>query len=341
MSLIFDHAEVLKMIQESPTIGDVLIRFFDYVVFGLIHEKFESLNSALHKLLTAALLFVVFFQAIMSMLGKWSSAYKEVAITAVWLIVASGLTKPDVYNYYIVDSVSQFIVGLGQFFVGGTIKSGTTFMAVDNLFVRMFSLIDQMFELLDSWDILEMLLLVILGAVFAILYAMFTIVIVFSKFSLAILFMFGGLVIQFSAFKSMRGTLKTWVQSIAKYALCVVLATIVIVITAQLCIVVFDVFISSVSGQEDCLNDINCRMSDDGWKDIDPSDMFGSAYWLLALAGLVAVILMMKILELTSEITGGVATDMSQSFNASANAANVAMTPVKMMFAGAKKKVFG
>jgi hypothetical protein len=341
MEFSFNQSEILNIIQQSPTIGDVLVQFFDYVVYGLIGEKFEPLNNALHFLLSSMLLFVVFFQAILSMMGKWAVAYKQIAITAVWLIVAMIITRPETYNYYIVESISQFVVGLGQFFVGGNIKGGTTFMAVDNLFVRMFSLIDQMTDLLDTWDFLSLLLLVLLGAIFGALYAMFTIIIVFSKFALAILLLFGGLVIQFSAFKSARGTLKTWLQAVFKYALTVVLATVIIVITSQLCIVIFDVFISQAAGQSDCLNDLNCRMSEDGWKDIDPSDIFGSLYWLLGLAGMVSVFLMWKVIELTSEITGGVATDMSQSFNASANAANAAMTPLKMMASGATKKIFG
>ncbi|EKO3958193.1 type IV secretion system protein [Vibrio fluvialis] len=333
MEFSFNQSEILNIIQQSPTIGDVLVQFFDYVVYGLIGEKFEPLNNALHILLSSMLLFVVFFQAILSMMGKWAVAYKQIAITAVWLIVAMIITRPETYNYYIVESISQFVVGLGQFFVGGNIKGGTTFMAVDNLFVRMFSLIDQMTDLLDAWDVLSLLLLVLLGGIFGALYAMFTIIIVFSKFALAVLLLFGGLVIQFSAFKSARGTLKTWLQAVFKYALTVVLATVIIVITSQLCIVIFDVFISQAAGQS--------GMSEDGWKDIDPSDIFGSLYWLLGLAGMVSVFLMWKVIELTSEITGGVATDMSQSFNAAANSANAAMTPIKMLASGATKKVFG
>nr|AKN37584.1 hypothetical protein [Vibrio sp. FF_291] len=316
-----NYNEVLEIITNAPTMGDAIVQFYDFVVYGLINEKFEGLNKAVHTLSFAFLSCVIFIQAILSMMGKFEASLKAIALTAVWILVASAISKPETYNHLIVDTINSVIVGLGAFFAGD-FDGGTTFTMVDNLFLRLFLLLDQVTDILDWHDVLSWILTMLIGGIFAALYAMFVIIIVFCKFALSLLLLFGGLVIQFSAFKSVRGILKSWLQAIAKYGISIVIASLNILFTATLSIVVFDAFVGA---------------SFAAGNSIDPEDLFGKFYWLLVLVGFVSAFLMWKTIEFTSEITGGVATDMSQSFNAAANAANAGLKSLSMIQKGISK----
>nr|AKN40550.1 hypothetical protein [Enterovibrio norvegicus] len=317
--------DIREIINASATIGDALSNYFDYVVFDLIAGRYPALNKALHTLITSILLITCLVRGVLSMTGKANIQLREVGFTSFWVLVATSITEPSTYNYYVIETVTKLTTNLGSFFVGD-FSGASTFEQVENTVFRMFKMIWLITENLDTWDWIEILTLYFLGAIYGALYVMFIIIIAYSKFGTSIMLLLGGLIINLAAFKSFRGMAKSWIQSICKYALCVTVATLIIVLSMQLCAVILDLFIEQTGGS-DTPDDI--------------SDYFGVFFWLMVAAGIVGLFLMTKAIELTSEITGGVATDMSQSANAAANAANASLTPIRMIASGAGKAIKG
>nr|AKN38161.1 hypothetical protein [Vibrio crassostreae] len=315
-----DTYDIIEIMESAPTIGDIVINYFDYVLMSLIAEKYKGLNEAMHTLLFSVLLMVILIKAILGMTGRINVIWREIITTTVLLLLAMEITEPETYRFYIMDTASSLSGGLGSYFVGN--GNGTTFESINGLFTNLFSLISRVTDAISWQDFASLILIYGLGGVFAVLYFMFVIVLIYAKFAMTILLLLGGVILQISAFKSMRGVAKSWIQSLCKYGVSIIIATVIIVVTSQLCIVCFNKLVDVITLDNS----------------IEPDDLFGVWFWLLALVGAVAVFLMMKVMELTSEMTGGVATDMSQSFNAAANTANAALAPIRMIGSGVKKK---
>jgi len=323
-----NETDIVKIIESSATIGDVLVSYLDYVIFDLIRSRYPELQDAIHLLITTALLLVCTIRSILAMTGKAEIQLKEALLTTVWAVLATTITTPSNYEYWVLSNVSSVTSNLGSYFVGD-FSGQSTFVRVEAVVAKVFKLVWIVTENLDAWDIGEIIIMYLLAAVYGALYILFIIILVYAKFALGVLLLTGGLVILLSPFKIFRGMLKSWAQAITKYGFSITLASIIILLSVSLCSVALTIFLESTGG---------------GDTSADVTDYLGVMFWLLIAAGLVSLFLMFKVFELTSEITGGVATDMSNSVNAAGTAANAAMAPIKAAATGLGKsavKKFG
>lgn len=304
-----DLNSIDQIITQSPTVGDTLLNYFDYVARELISGTYGTLVRNFQYLLASCMTCVLFIRAILAMAGKFSVQAKEITISIIWMILSIGITAPSFYVSWIIEPLNKFISGLG----GILMDTGqmTTFQSVNSMFKEILNLCSIVLSELSWSDVGEILLICLLALIFMVLYAMFIIILVYAKFAVSLFLFFGGVVILLSTFKAFRGMLKSWGVALAKYSFCVIVATLIMRLLSMLCVVAFTRYI---------------KATQDG-----TTEMFSynSGFWLLCVGGVVAVFMMWKCFELTSEITGGVGSDMSNSFNAGVNTTKLAIKTMK------------
>lgn len=315
--------DLVGIIRDNSTIGDTVLAVFAYIRNSIIVDKYGDINNAIHNFLFSVLGLVMVIRAILGMSGRITVHMREIGISAIWLLIALSVSAPSVYVEWLVIPITS--IG-GAFTSLLTNNYGSAFEGINILLSNTLSIIDQMQSELGVTDLLYKLILFVCGGLYVLLYGMYIIVVVYSQFSLTILFLFGGLIMQISAFKTCRGMLKSWGQAVAKYTLVSVVAALIMGITYGFASLVLAEYLDFLGS--DAAN-------------FDASTGFNYLFWLFVAVGFVGVILMMKAIEITTEMTGGIATDMSQSFNAAANGVNAASTPLKLAASGLKKKITG
>ncbi|MBV7300738.1 type IV secretion system protein [Enterovibrio paralichthyis] len=318
----------MRSVDEMPTVGDALIYYFNEVIGLAIEGKVASLNDALFYLMATLLVVSMIVYGILFMFGKIQGNLEQLIITVVWILIAIPLTYPENYYHFIAEPVLTVPDRLAAFFTQGEYTNQTTFQAVNHTFVLIFDLCWALIAAADWTDIMSIACAGLLMLVFGLQYCMFLIIVMYSKFALTVLFMLGTVIIQLSAFKVMRGSLKQWVQALAKYGLVVVVATLIIYISSVLSEIALRALIekNALGGGADAMEQA-----------MESTDLFGFYYALLLLCGVIGTYLLMKSIELTYEITGGVASDMGGAMTASAGSAYLSAKGAMTIMRGVSK----
>lgn len=302
----------MRNVDEMPTVGDALLYYFNEVIVIAIDGKVQALNDAIHTLLGTLIVISLIIYGVLFMFGKIQGNIEQMLITCAWVVIAIPLTYPENYYYFIADPVLNTPDKLAAFFTQGEYADQTTFQSINHTFTLIFDLGWALIAAADWTDFMSLICSALMMGVFALQYCMFVIIVVYSKFALTVLFMLGTLIIQLSAFKVMRGCLKQWIQALAKYGFVVVVATLVIYISSVLSEIALRALIENhaLGGGAGAVENA-----------MESSGVFGFYYALLMLCGVIGTYLLMKSIELTYEITGGVASDMGGAMTASAGAA--------------------
>lgn len=181
---------------------------------------------------------------------------------------------------------------------------GTIFQSVDETFSNIFSAVDDITNQMDTWDVgLKVKVFCVsalIGLVFGALYAVFTVLILTSIFSLYVMFVLAPIFGTLAAFKPTRNYFFSWLKVNLTYALVPVFTAIVMGIT-----------IYFINAAVDDITNIN--VVEDG--------IFTKAVGGALLVGLLSIFLHMKAPEYASAITGAQISGIGGFFGAVAGIA--------------------
>lgn len=282
--------------------GDAVLAFFTKQSYQMLFDKMGLLSDALHGTIAVFLSIVVVIYGTLFILNKVDSTKDDLLKMALITMVVAGLS-PGNYFSFIVLPVSQVSNGLTIFLSDS--GAATPFAAVHDVFFEVFAFGT---DLMDEGGMTDFAPIFIGGLVcllFGAVYALFAIALVFSSFMLAINFMFGFILIKLCIFKTWRPVFKTWFQSVLKFAMVPVVATVITVFGAEL-----------VNEAMMTMIEVRRMTADSDIQDIST----GFEFWVTMITGGVTLYALTKVLEVTAELTGSVATDMSGSTRAAAGA---------------------
>jgi hypothetical protein len=302
--------------------GDAVLEYFTMTTYDMLFSKMGMLSTALHGTISVCLILVVMFQGALIMTGRGDSTYRDFLKMLLIASIVVSLT-PSNYNYFVIGTAIDISRGLTVYI--SDIDSGTPFEAVHDVF---FTVIGLSFDMISSGGITD-LMPVVAGIMvlitFGAAYSLFAIALIFANFMLAINFLFGFILIKLSMFQVWRPVLKTWVQSLLKFALVPVVATLIATFGAVLV--------------GDVMQNITAARLEDA---VELKDDY--QFWVIILTGIVTAYAMSKVIEITAELTGSVANDLGGATRGAAGASRAAVASTVSAGSGAfklGKKVYG
>lgn len=282
--------------------GDAVLEYFSKELSVGVFEKMGLLSDALHGAVVVFFTVALIGYGTLFVLNKVDGTKDDLIKAFIIAAVVSSLS-PDVYMEMIVFPVLNISEGL-TLFITNT-DSPSIFESIDAI---LFSVIEYGFTMVGEGGVSDFIPIVagsITIVTFGYAYALFAIAVIFANFMISIVFMFGFILIKLCVFKAWRPVFKTWVQSVLKFSFVPVLASTIIVFSANLVKNVMDGLIE---------------------KNLDPDvyveDLMNSnEYWIIILTGIVCAYAMSKVIETAAELTGGVANDLGGATRGAASSA--------------------
>lgn len=304
-------------LEQFTTAGDAVLEYFRFSAENLLFEKTAPLADAIYLTLIAFSTLVWIMFGVMWMFGKVHETKDEMMKSAFLIMITSSITV-GVYQEWVIIPVLDLSNNLAVFFTDS--NQGTVFESIDKTFGNILGL---------GWDLIKSGGMMNLSPVFSglaivvmygVCYAVYALVVIFSHFVLSIFFILGILLIKLSIFKCWRPVLKSWGQAVLKFSLVPVFATIIVIFSSSL-------------AEMSILSIIDKTTID--WANykefIDKTDVATTyEYFVLILTAFVTIYLLMKTIETVSELTGGVANDMSGSIRGAVGGAKATYGAAKI-----------
>ena len=294
---------------ESLSVGDYLLELIRNGGFGLLVDKGRNLSNEIHYLMSACLTLSVLIYGVRIMAGDLVGSGKELLLTSVMTVIAIGITSPEVYYSFVISPTLSTRDNLSVFFI--SIESGNTlFETIGSSFYRM---ITHGYALVESGSIMSGNIAPILAGVtvmlaYGIYYILIAANLLFCELVTTVLFIVGLVAIPVGVFKTTRNIFKGWLNSLIKYNLVFVMTAIIVsVINSVNSPIISELLIETYQYGEVKEGILNPK--------------FG----MVIIMACFGSYLMLKAMELTAEITGGVASDMSTGAKSISNTAKGAM----------------
>lgn len=293
---------------DNLTIGDYFVSQIHIALNTILLSQFSILGVGIKTLISSILILSLVVYGIRLMFGDIASTGKQLATTCVWCLFGLGVVDASFYSQYIIIPLDAVMTNIAGLFISGELSNSSIFIVISQSFSAIF---DYAGKLMDEGGISE------LGLTFAgltvyitygLYYCALVIVILMAQIGLSVFYLFGVIIIPLSAFQMFRGMFKSWIGAIAKYSSVVVVVS---VITSLLNKITVEIVTNMLSAMKN-------------------AEGFGTVYdGALLLNGLFGFLLISKAIEITAELTGGVASDTSGAFKAGAGAASGAITAGK------------
>lgn len=282
-------------------VGDILISFISEGYWSMMEKGSELLTP--FKMTYGGLLGLsVAIYGVLIITKHITSSGKDLLITIVWAMFGVGLMDAEVYNNLIVIPFHTVKNNLSIFMAPGS--GATVFESIQASFA---GLMGYGMSLIDSGSILTNLMPIVIGGTVMFVSGLYYITIVanllFCEMALYLLYFLGMFIIPLGAFKSARPMVKSWVKSIAKYGLVfVITGTLVGLINAAMRPLLQEV--------------LNQSYQNGGYGD-GISSIYLACVITLSSFG---CYLMIKAMEFSAELTGGVMSDGAAGTTSISNA---------------------
>ncbi len=283
---------------ENINLGDFFLHQITNATKIIIISTNEPLASSILLLVKSILILSLVGYGIRFMLGDIASTGKQLAITCVWCLFGMGVIEPSFYFGYIVTPLTYSMHNLTGLFLTGSAEQ-TAFQAIGNSFETVFRYALLMIKEGGIYNLVPVLVGSALCVIYGLYYAAATIVILMSQIGLSLFWIFGIIVIPISAFQMFRGMFKAWVVAIFKYSMVMVVVSCLLTLLNQVSIEILLELLGDMSNSDGA---------------------GGIADGALLLNGLFGFALISKAIEITAELTGGIASDTSGAFRASGSA---------------------
>jgi len=282
-------------------VGDFLLNLINNGAYLLLQSKGGELLNAMHTVVSATLLLSIAIYGVLIMTGDLTASGKKLTITCLWVVIAMGVTDPDIYLNSIINPIIQTKNNLSSFLLMGD-SNKTLFEGLSDSFSRIFG---HAVALIDSGGMTN-LTPVLAGLSIFVIYGIYYTAIVanllFCDLVIYVLFLLGLMIIPLSAFETFRGIFKSWVTIISKYCLVFIISAMIISL----------------------LNTVNAYLIQqlliESYQNGEVESGILSPYFGAALLmGIFGAYLMTKAMELSGELTGGAMSDGSTGMKSISN----------------------
>lgn len=274
--------------------GDAVLAYFEQQAYTMMFDKMGVLSNSIHGLIVVCMVIAILIMGAFLIANKstmtWEDFFKMLLIAS----VVSAIT-PHIYLSFIVKTVMEVSFNLVAFF-NDSPNTNSVFASVNDSFSNVLSLGFGLIKSGGVTDLAPVLTGIIVCGIFLLAYAFFAVAMVFSSFMLSIVFLFGFMLIKLIIFKTWRPVFKTWVKSVLKFALVPVVASIMISMGSGLVSSAMRVIIKSRT-----LDLENPNVTD---------ITSGYEFYIILISGAVMIYSLMKVIEITAELTGSVANDL-------------------------------
>lgn len=202
-------------------------------------DTYTALAGSFHTTATLGVTLFLVFMGYRASAGKVGESLQEFITLCVSVPLAFGIFfHPGIFQEWIYQPIMSAMFGLMGLAMGNdTFTLSAMFKPVDGAFASIFEAVSKLTGQMDSWDLglkLQVYTVsLILGVVFAVLYAYFTVLIIMSLFSIHVMIIFGPIFGFLAAFKQTRSYFFTWLKTIISYALVPVFTAVVMGITLK------------------------------------------------------------------------------------------------------------
>lgn len=297
---------------ESLSIGDYLLTLIRFGGLGLLSEKGGDLSKQIHYLMSSFLILSVLIYGIRIMAGDLIGSGKELILTGVMTVLAIGITSPEQYYNLIISPILNTRDNLSVFFVSD--ESGKMFFeGIGSGFYRMIA---HGYALIDSGSVMSGNIAPILAGIvvmlsYGIYYMLIVANLLFCELIITVLFIVGLISIPIGVFRTTRNIFKGWVNSLVKYNLVFVMTAIVASV------------VNSIN--EPIISELLIETYQYGEV---KEGILNPKFGMVLIMACFGSYLMLKVMELTAEITGGIASDGATGAKSLANTARGALRTI-------------
>lgn len=225
--------------------------YFDMLLQNLnsfIEKKYQPLMDDFYPFfLTLLTLFIIVFgfKLLRGDLGKETVAGVKALVMIIF--VTNIIFKFEIYNYWIIEPLIQFILNLTSFFVSvdGYESTTSVFSSVDSSFSAIFNKVAQVIEdtswMGDTDTKLGMYLLSLLGGI---LYILFSVLMMLGIFAAYLFLSIGGITLFFLSFQTTKFITIAWFRGLMNFALLPVFTGLVMGITLHMLDGAMDKFVA-------------------------------------------------------------------------------------------------
>lgn len=290
--------------------GDAILAFFLVQTKRLLFDKMFLLDGAMHGLIVVAMVITILFFGALLIMGKYGT-YEDLWKMFLTASIVSSVT-PSIYFNYITLPVVNISNGLTIFLSDANYE--TPFAAVTSSFGTVIYMGWQLIQNGGVTDLAPVLTGLCVLTIFGAAYILFVIVCVFAAFMLSICMMFGFILLKLMIFKTWRPVIKTWIQSVLKFAMVPVFSTLVVAFSSELV--------------NACMRRIVASRTMNS--SLEVSDITGIEFYIVLITGALTVYVLLKSIEMTAEITGGVANDLGGAARAATSASKTTFNAIKL-----------
>lgn len=289
-------------LKDIDNIGDLIMASIA-LGKGRIEDKFGYLLDAFNDLFITLLYISILLYSI-AILFRNMHLFKEIAVMFVWVSVTTSIVKSGFY-YDFFQLLMATRIKISIFLATG--EGHTIFSAIQDSFSALYGLGA---ALIDSGSMMTNVMPIVIGCtvnlICAIYYVSLVANLLLCELLLYILYFLGTFILLISCFKSARPMLQSWIKAIAKYSLVFVISGIVIsLIDAAMRPILHEVIFQSYQDGGYSASGI-------------PMKWLGAVLVL----GCFGAVLMVKAMEISSELTGGVMSDGNAGVQSIKNAFN-------------------
>lgn len=302
---------------EQLTLGDWLVSMIRSAIGAFISGRFASLGEAIHTVISSCLVFAIVVHGVRVMTGDAVGSLKELVKTALWIILAIGITEPQNFSslifqpfYSVKDNFSSFIL------TGNT--NETLYEAFSNTNSRMFAHANNILDEAGWTDIGMIFTAAIIYLIYGAYYCLFLGITLYCELSLGTIMLFGAIIIPLSGFQSARQLGKSWIVSLVKYFSVFIIVAFSIGLLNYISDMLIDALMQEVYIQDE-LNDQAFGLD---------SPVFGGTL----LVGVFGCYLLFQAMEFAAELTGGVMSDGAKGVT---SVTNTSIQSMRAMNAGA------
>lgn len=250
---------------------------------------YNAMSGSFYKTAVIIVTLYVVVMGYLALKGKVGESLMQVAILILSVPICFGIFfHLPVFKEWIMQPILSTMLGLmGIAMDTNHFSFSMIFQSVDNTFSGIFNAVDNITNQMDTWDVglkaKVFFVSALLGLVFGALYAVFTVLILTSIFSMYVMFVLAPIFGTLAAFRPTRSYFFAWLKTNLTYALVPVFTAIVMGIT-----------IYFINAAVDDISNIN--IVEDG--------IFTKAVGGALLVGLLSIFLHLKAPEYAAAITG-------------------------------------
>lgn len=287
---------------DGLAIGDYFLNLLRAGVLNFISGRYAGLTDAFHTVFSVGLILSFMIQGFKVMGGDIQKSPRQMAVTAIWILVAIPITAPTTYYDFIFFPFFTAKDNLSLFLYSGNLDDMSIYAATQSSFYRMMSLAGDLISQGGVTELKPVVMGCAIGIIFGVYFFVLLGVTLFNEFALGIVLALGGIIIPLSAFPSCRGVLKSWIIDCLKYAaFCIVVAVIISILSIIMDELVAEVMRSSYDGDEATV--------DGSW----------TALFATLTLGAFGIYMMFKASEIAQALTGGVMSDGASGVSAITN----------------------